>query len=138
MDPQSASRRLTVREAAAYVGCKTVKGFYNWRKRRFLPRAKVYRASDLDLAMKADQRRRERSRRTRRTNPVSMANLRRRQGDVATTTVAADCATLLREFSGLRLRVDLLAAHGPNARRLARLLRRVITDERRRTEPTAA
>lgn len=70
--------RLTVPQAAAYVGCKSVKAFYAWRKRRFIASKKIYTRVELDLAMKADERRRERARRTRRMHPASLANLRRR------------------------------------------------------------
>jgi hypothetical protein len=43
--------------------------------------------------------------------------------------IAVDCATLLNEFSRLRLQVDLLAEHGPDTERLTHLIRRLIADE---------
>lgn len=70
--------RLTVPEAAAYVGCKTVGAFYTWRKRRFLKRKKVYTRAELDAVLRTDERRRELAKRTRRMHPASLANLRRR------------------------------------------------------------
>jgi hypothetical protein len=49
---------------------------------------------------------------------------------------ARDCATLLREFSRRRLEIDLLHEYGPDAQRLAGLVRRLIGREANRVSPS--
>lgn len=64
---------LRSRQAQAYVGCKSLKGFYAWRRRHGVP----YRSNgtvnkaDLDRALLPKKT-------LRRIHPNSLANLRRR------------------------------------------------------------
>lgn len=64
---------MSSKEAADYVGCKSVNGFYEWRKRRKIPTVdggrKVAKA-DLDRALAA--------RRPRK--PVAVASLKNLKG----------------------------------------------------------
>jgi hypothetical protein len=64
---------LTAREAAEHVRCKSVKAFYEWRRRHFIvPRSNgTYARADLDRALKA-------KRKKHRVSPASLANLRKR------------------------------------------------------------
>lgn len=65
---------LTAAEAAAYVPCKSVKGWYEWRKRHGIVRlanGKVLRA-DIDRALDPKHRR------VWKMAAASLANLRKR------------------------------------------------------------
>jgi hypothetical protein len=61
---------LTFKEAAAYVGCKTIFGFYTWRHRH-----KVVARSNHTVA-KADLDRELNRQTKRRMAPASLANVR--------------------------------------------------------------
>jgi len=63
---------LSTEVAAAYVGCKTVRAFYDWKRRHVsvVSNGRAVSRASLDRALKI--------KRIRRMNPVSLANLRRR------------------------------------------------------------
>ncbi len=61
---------LTAAEARTYVGCRTMTGWYSWRKRHAIPAGRTFAKVDLDRALKAMRRHR------RRMHPNSLRNLR--------------------------------------------------------------
>lgn len=65
---------LTTPEAAAYVGNKSVKAFYQWRQRHGVVPDRMGRVSrrDLDRVLRQPRKRRV-------MHPASLANLRRRR-----------------------------------------------------------
>jgi len=62
---------LRTEVAASYVGCKTVRAFYDWKRRHptVVSNGRVVSRASLDRALKM--------KRIRRMNPASLQNLRR-------------------------------------------------------------
>lgn len=69
---QSRSVWLTAADAAVYVGCKTTRAFYTWRRvKGLVPNGRgFYLRRDLDRAMAVPRKRRV-------MHPASLANLRK-------------------------------------------------------------
>lgn len=81
-------------EAQRYVGCRTIKGWYEWRRRHGIVARNNGTVSrlDLDQALRVPRR--------RRMNPASLANLRRphaRQYAESPASVATSVVEALRE-----------------------------------------
>lgn len=76
---ESRSVWLTAREAARYVGCRSVRAFYMWRNRKGLVSngRGLYARRDLDKAMAIPRKRHAMS-------TVSLSNLRRRHAQQST------------------------------------------------------
>lgn len=75
LQPQSQSFApyLSMADAAAYVGCKSVRAFYEWRKRHGVTRLGDGTIPRLEL-----DRIKKRQPRRRQVNPISLRNLQRR------------------------------------------------------------
>lgn len=84
---------FATREAAAYL-CKSIKGYYDWRRRHFIAvRADgTVAKADLDRAKKA---RRQKTRRG--TNPASQANLQRRHKQQSTEPSSSPGSPFIRQ-----------------------------------------
>lgn len=71
--PEQFGAWLRSDEAQRYIGCKTIHGWYQWRKRHALvTRGRLVARADIDRALKVMAKRK------RQMAPASLANLRRR------------------------------------------------------------
>lgn len=82
---------LTNEAAAAYVGCKSVRAFYDWKRRHpsIVTNGRAVSRASLDRALKM--------KRIRRMSPESLANLRRRHVSHPPTTQAFAVTPVLGE-----------------------------------------